>query len=199
MVVQLVLKGAIMADVERKDEHCCCDEKEEVRNFVTEDMRRGEKKVKENCDEKVTEIYLEPLKLNLFQKVREEKCPVICRRETETYDDTGKVVEKVVEDIHPEKNMRVVDHIVVSRLEEKESEPEPKAMYATKEDLQEIKYAIEALGESQVKPSRRVSAQSMLEENVEKNSSKETLASAIFLVAFLIEVACLGWVVFLMQ
>lgn len=182
---------------ERKND-CCCEVKEEVRNFVAEDCRRGEKRVKENSDERVTEVYLEPLKMELFKRIREEKRPVVCHRETETFDANGQVIEKVVEDLNEDQKLRLVDHIAARP--QKPTEPE----YVTKDEFRglaaELKGAVEAVGETvQNRMAKKsvVSAQNLLEDNL-KNVSKETWVNAILLGLFVIEVGVLGWVVFFM-
>lgn len=185
---------------ERKEKDCCCETKEEVRHIVTEDRRRGEKRIKETCDEKVTEVFLEPFKLELSQRVYEQKCPVVCRRETETFDSNGNVVDKVVEDLAEEHQLRMVDHIVA-----RPTEPQPEPEFVTKDEFvsltNDIKGAVDALGEvinkPVVKTKKMVSAQNLLEDNV-KNVDKETWVNGTFLAVFVLEVLALGYVIFYM-
>lgn len=162
---------------------CCCEEKEELKQILTEDGRRGEKRVKDTCDERITEIYLEPqIPMNLTTRVREEKCPMVCKRITERYDSDGKVIEQIVEGLPEEKQIRVVDHIVSSAT--------PPKVYATRDDLDELRQAIES-----TKKPTMVSAQGLLADKLQ-NTDKEALLTKGLVAIFVVEVLVLGWVVF---
>lgn len=173
------------------DPDCCCDEREELQHIRAEDGRRGEKRVKETCDEKVTQIYFEPeIKKDLVKEIVEQKCPAVCHRETKTYKADGSV-EVIVEDIQNE--LKVVDRRVEVPVPAPAPTP-PTTGFATKDDVDELKGAIEAIGD-RLTPRRMVKAQDLLEDNV-KNVDKETLMNGIFLVAFMVEACILGYVVF---
>ena len=92
---------------------------EEVRieKLTMEDGRQAERHVKEEgyCDEnqtRVVDLYVEPERpKHLAKRIVEKRRPCVFRREIETIDENGEVVDRKVESIDPEDKMELRSHI----------------------------------------------------------------------------------------
>jgi hypothetical protein len=94
--------------------------------FILDDGRKAEK-VENNPDSltKVTEVYVEPKpSKKLSQRITERFC--VCEREVETVDEeTGEVVDRVVENLCGQAQVRAVSgegHSVLKAVEKRMSE-----------------------------------------------------------------------------
>lgn len=163
-------------------------EKQEIRQFVSEDGSRGEKRITETENQKTVEIYLEPRQLNLQKRITEEKRPVVCHRETETFDVNGAVVEKVVEDID-NSELQKISHVVMDYAPQRSccctGELKSELPELLKARLRQVK-ALEAEPTPTPTPT-------------EPETKNSNTLNVIFLAAFVVEALVLGWVVFLMQ
>ena len=86
-----------------------------VEKITLEDGRRAERRVKENENEVVLELLVEPERpLHLSKRVIEKKKPFVYERQTETINASGEVVEVKKESAEPQVEMQVVNHIGVA-------------------------------------------------------------------------------------
>lgn len=101
-----------------------------VEKWVTEDGLRAERRVTENADEKVIEVYMEdgPPQLKLKQKITERIKPMVYEREVQSIDSEGRVEVKL-ESIDPNASIALVKD--TEKASEKVSEKE----YVTKEEM----------------------------------------------------------------
>lgn len=106
-----------------------------IEKFLTEDGRQAEKHVIVDGDKKVVEIHVESVRpKHLSHRIVEQSANVVVKREIETINEDGDVVERKVESIDPTDKMELREHIV-------KSDPFVTAQsadcdcYVTKEDL----------------------------------------------------------------
>lgn len=88
-----------------------------------EDGRRANKVTQEITDPTtgeskiVTEVFAEPaLERKLTQRVVETKRPVVVRREIESINEAGEVVDRRIESTEPEVRMELREHITTNSL-----------------------------------------------------------------------------------
>lgn len=118
------------------------DEEVKVEKIRLEDGRHAERHVRDNGDEVVVELHVEPEReLKLSQRVIEKKKPVVYERAVEKFNKSGDVVERKVEALEPEPKLEVRSQ--VERLKPKyERDAEEKAAaspqrFVTRDELKE--------------------------------------------------------------
>lgn len=166
-----------------------------IENFVMEDGRLAEKHVKDEGNQKVTDIYVEPKRnKNLAHRIIEKKANVVISREIETIDEnTGEVIEKKVESCDPTDKMEVREHIVASPSMYAQSVQEDPC-YVTKQDLsrfagemasqtkEAILLATKALSaghKNETVSAMQIAVGEKIEEQKATNSSKELFLYAL--------------------
>ncbi len=183
-----------------------------VEQIYLEDGREAERRVTDDGDERVLELYVEPPKPKpeklLSKRVIEKKRPVVYERVIETVED-GKVVDRKVEAIDPKVEMKLLEHHV-SAQEVVKSVPKEEvktSAYVTKEELQQaILTAVKAVRKHDVGEEKHVvpvvetpklSMQQVVGERVEqsKTASIINVGLAVLIAA---QVGALGYLLFFM-
>ena len=151
-----------------------------VETFRAQDGRYGEKRISLMADgsETVTEVWEEDRPLNLKQRIREVKKPVVVERVVETING-DQVVEKKIEAIDGEKQtLRLIDHIGLAQPEVTAQSNES----VSREELEgHITNLVDGLRDvvnsvvSQPEEPRLVRAQSLVEEETKKASGWGTV------------------------
>jgi len=103
-----------------------------VESIILDDGRRGEKRVKDSENEHVVEIHIEPERPKyLGKRIVETKRPCVVRRQVETFNEKGEVVDTKVEALNSEEKFYNVT-------------PQPSPEYVTKADLNEFAEKVRA-------------------------------------------------------
>lgn len=88
-----------------------------IEKLSMEDGRQAERHIKEEgyCEDeqkRVIDLYVEPERpKRLAKRITEQRRPCVVRREIETVDENGDVIDRKVESVDPEDKMRLVEHI----------------------------------------------------------------------------------------
>lgn len=88
-----------------------------IEKLSMEDGRQAERHIKEEgyCEDeqkRVIDLYVEPERpKRLAKRITEQRRPCVVRREIETVDENGDVIDRKIESIDPEDKMRLVEHI----------------------------------------------------------------------------------------
>lgn len=88
-----------------------------IEKLSMEDGRQAERHIKEEgyCEDeqkRVIDLYVEPERpKKLAKRIVEQRRPCVVRREIETVDENGDVVDRKIESVDPEDKMRLVNHI----------------------------------------------------------------------------------------
>lgn len=88
-----------------------------IEKLSMEDGRQAERHIKEegyceNEQTRVIDLYVEPERpKKLAKRIVEKRRPCVYRREIETVDENGDVIDRKIESLDPEDKMRLVDHI----------------------------------------------------------------------------------------
>jgi len=189
-----------------------------VEQIYLEDGREAERHVKEEGDERVLELYVEPPKpvpvKNLEKRVIEKRRPVVYERVIETIEG-DKVLDRKVEAIDPKVEMKLLEHHVAAQPKVEaqaiaEAPREEEKEYVTKEDLQKaILAAVKAVKKQRVveepvaeeEPAEEVptklSMQQVVGERVQK-SNTATLINIGLGVLIAAQVGALGYLLFWM-
>jgi len=195
-----------------------------IEQIYMEDGREAERHVRDDGEQRVLELYVEPPRpaKKLTKRVIEKKRPVVYERIVETmgegHDDNGQplVVERKVEATDPKVEMKLLEHHVAQPQAEKvsaQSLPKKKAdlpaeQYVTKDDLEQAILAVvkavrtqpveeQEEEEATVKQAPKLSMQQVVGERVEQSqtSSLINIGLAILIVA---QVGALGYLLFWM-
>jgi len=90
---------------------------EKIEKLSMEDGRQAERHIKEdisfdNEHTRTIDLYVEPERKKVLSKrIVEKKRPYVYRREIETLDENGNIIDKQIESVDPEEKMHVVSHI----------------------------------------------------------------------------------------
>lgn len=187
----------------------------QVEQIYLEDGREAERRVTDDGDERVLELYVEPPKPKpeklLNKRVIEKKRPVVYERVIETVEN-GEVVDRKVEALDPKVEMKLLEHHVPAQQAVVKSVPKKEvvaqeAKYVTHEELQQaILTAVKAVRRHDVAEEKRaapvaetpkLSMQEVVGERVEqsKTASIINIGLAALIAA---QVGALGYLLFFM-
>ena len=150
-----------------------------VEPFCLEDGRQAERRITDDGEVKVVEVFAEderPKKLR--SRVTEKTRPMVVERTIEKVDEMGEVVEKKIESLEPEIKMELRRHIVQDDTMEDE-DPEPVPANVSAYSAPQHVSAFQAAGE-------RV-------ESKDKRTAAWTVVGMVIIAA---QVACLGYFIF---
>ncbi len=181
------------------------DNEVKVEKIRMEDGRHAERHVRDNGDEVVVEIHVEPEReMKLSHRVIEKKKPIVYERAVEKFNSTGEVVERKVESLDSEPKLEVRSQ--VERLKPKfEKDAEEKAAtspqrFVTRDELKDALVAalnVQQGVKKKMPVARKLTAAKEVESRVQAQEKPSWKRIAIVAV-IIAQLVALGYILFVM-